>query len=108
MKKPCSKVERYEDGLLVRLRQPEYASEYLNVLLSDSSPEGEKHFLAGLRDVARAYGFSDLAKVASLGRESLYKALSKRGNPKLQTLMTVLNAVGLKLSIEPMKKDKVG
>ena len=35
-----------------------------------------------LRDVARADGFSQLAEKAQVGRESLYKTLSKAGNPR--------------------------
>ncbi len=59
-----------------------------------------------LRDVAKAYGVGELAQEAKLGRESLYKALSKTGNPKLSTLVSLLNAIGLKISIDvkPNKK----
>jgi probable addiction module antidote protein len=47
-----------------------------------------------------ANGVGDIAEAASLGRESLYQALSKDGNPKLSTLRSVLKAMGLKLTVE--------
>ena len=53
-----------------------------------------------LRDIATAYG--GLAKVAAeagLSRESLYRSLSPKGNPTLKTLLAVLKAVGLRLSV---------
>ena len=57
-------------------------------------------FLLALHDVATAHGFANVAKKSDLGRESLYKALSKSGNPKIETLSTLLKTMGLKLSVE--------
>ena len=98
------KVVSYEEGLTERLRDPVYAAQYLNALLEDHDDDGDEFFLDGLRDVAKAHGFSHLAAQTKLGRESMYKALSRDGNPKLSTLTTVLEAAGLKLSVEPKKK----
>ena len=59
-------------------------------------------FLAALRDIAeaRGIGMSQLAKDTHLNRENLYKMLSKDGNPELGNLYAILNALGLKLSVE--------
>lgn len=59
-------------------------------------------FLAALRDIAeaRGLGMSQLAKETHLNRESLYRMLSKQGNPELGNLYVILNALGLKLSVE--------
>lgn len=54
--------------------------------------------VAALGDIARARGMSDVAKSAGLGRESLYKALSKDGNPEFATVLKVVQALGLKLT----------
>lgn len=51
--------------------------------------------------VARAKGMSDLARETGLGRESLYKALSGEGNPSFATILKVINALGVKLHVEP-------
>jgi len=68
--------------------------EYLNAALEDGDPA---LVAAVLGDIARARGMTDVARKAGLGRESLYKALSRRGDPKFGTVMKVVNAVGLKL-----------
>jgi probable addiction module antidote protein len=50
--------------------------------------------------VARSKGMSQVAETAGLSRESLYRALSAQGNPTLDTTMRVLEALGLRLSVE--------
>lgn len=55
---------------------------------------------AALGDVARAYGVAKLAKATGLTREGLYKALSKNGNPSLDTLLKVSKAFGVRLVAE--------
>lgn len=97
MKTKAKTSVSYEEGLLIRLKDPEYASEYLNAHLEE--PFDSKAFLLALRDVTIAFGVADIASDAGLGRESLYKALSKTGNPKLTTLASVLSAMGLKIQI---------
>lgn len=65
----------------------------------DEAGDDAAFIAAALGDIARAKGMTQLAKDTGLGRESLYKALSAGGNPKLSTLIGVLKAVGLQLSI---------
>jgi len=89
-------TKKYEDSLNESLKDPQEAAAYLNTHLEDN----EELFLMALRDVAKAYGVADVAEKAQLGRESLYKALSSDGNPKLTTLRSLLKAMGLKLSVE--------
>ena len=52
---------------------------------------------AALGDIARAQGMAQIARETSLGRESLYKALSPEGNPELATILKVVQALGLEL-----------
>ena len=52
--------------------------------------------------VARSQGMADVAAKTGLSRESLYRALSPKGNPKLSTLIEVLAALGLRLSVVPL------
>jgi len=98
---PASRA--YEEGLDKRLKSPEYAIEYLNVILEDNDPD---LLLLGLRDVARAYGFSQIAGSTGLNRESLYKALSRGKNPRIGTIMSVLTAMGCSLRLAPSKRAK--
>lgn len=70
---------------------------YLNVWLEDGSPQ---EIASALGDVARSKGMTDIARKAGLGRQALYNALSKDGNPTLETLAAVLDALGLELSVK--------
>ncbi|MFH2119272.1 MAG: transcriptional regulator, partial [Pseudomonadota bacterium] len=72
--------------------------EYLNAALADPNQEV---FLLALRDVIAAHGgMSDLAGKTTLNRVSLYRSLSKRGNPELRTLNRMLTELGFSLAIK--------
>jgi probable addiction module antidote protein len=61
--------------------------------------------LIALRAVAEAYGgLGAVAAQAGISRESLYRALSPKGNPTLKTLIAVLKTVGLRLSVTGEKQ----
>ncbi len=77
------------------LDDEETIAEYLSAALEDPNPDV---FLAAVRDVARARGMSQLAKDAGLGRESLYKALTPGAKPRYETVLKLLQALGVKLS----------
>lgn len=98
----------YEGGLHERLKDPTYAAEYLNAHLAEDDEEAVEAFLFALRDVATAHGIATVSKKADLGRESLYKSLSRSGNPKIATLALLLKTMGLKLSVEakPTKRKR--
>ena len=76
------------------LRSDEDMAAYLEAALEDGDPA---LVAAILGDIARAKGMTEVARQAGLGRESLYKALSRDGNPELSTVMKVIKALGLRL-----------
>jgi probable addiction module antidote protein len=90
----------YESGLYERLRDPAYAKEYLRAALEDDDEGSEAVFLLALCDTAKANHMTYIAEATGLNRESLYKMLSRRGNPGINSLKAVLKAVGLELSVE--------
>ena len=76
-----------------------FAAEYLRAAIEDS--EEPQVLLIALRQVAEARGgLAKVAKAAGIERESLYRALSPRGNPRLSTLFAVTRAMGLALTVE--------
>ena len=81
------------------LRSKEDIAAYLDAVLEDGDPELLK---AALGDIARAKGMTEIARDSELGRASLYKALSPRGNPGLVTVARVLRALGLRLSVSSL------
>jgi probable addiction module antidote protein len=85
------------------LSDPEVAAMYLEECLADGNMELFKVALKNVAD-ARLGGMTMLAEETNLGRESLYKSLAKKGNPKLETLTRILSAMGLRFSIAPSEK----
>jgi probable addiction module antidote protein len=81
----------------------EYLEEAMKIAMEDSEPS---FLTVALGTVARARGMSQIAKDAGLSRESLYKALGAEGNPEFGTVLKVLHALGLKLSIESQGKSQ--
>jgi probable addiction module antidote protein len=70
---------------------------YLEAAMEGNDP---KHIAGALGDVARCKGMTDIARKTGLGRQALYNALSKDGNPTLETLTSVLSALGLELTVQ--------
>ncbi len=74
---------------------------YLDAVMEES----DLSFLCkALGDVARSRGMTEIAKKTGMSRESLYKALSAKGNPSLSTVAAVLDAMGLRLSVAPREQ----
>ncbi|WP_316358578.1 addiction module antidote protein [Candidatus Neptunichlamydia sp. REUL1] len=98
-----AKSRKYQDWLIEKLRDHDEAVAYLNAALEESlkgDEESQHLFLLAVRNVAEAQGgVSKLAEKAHLGRESLYKTLSDKGNPKWHTLVSLIIALGLNLRL---------
>jgi probable addiction module antidote protein len=86
------------------LRSPEEMAAYLDAWF-DEFPEDVSGIARAVGDIARAKGMTKVANDAGLSRESLYRALSREGNPSLSTILKVLAAVGLKLSVSVATRD---
>ena len=76
------------------------SKEAIHTYLTEALATDDAAFIAhALGTVARARGMTRIAKKAGLSRESLYKALSSDGNPEFGTIIRVVQALGLKLSL---------
>jgi probable addiction module antidote protein len=83
------------------LTDKETIAEYLNAIMA----EGDQNLLlSAIGDIAKAKGMKDIAEASGLGRESLYKALTPGAKPRFETIMKVLNTLGVNLSITPVKQ----
>jgi probable addiction module antidote protein len=101
MKSKASKS--HDEAVIQELRDnPAYAVEYLKEALAETDEPSV--LLLALRRIAEARGgVAKVAKAAGIERESLYRALSRHGNPRLSTLVAVTKAIGLQLTVEPAK-----
>jgi probable addiction module antidote protein len=92
----------HDEAIIRRLRKdPQFAAEYVKAALEDT--EEPLVLLIALRHLAQARGIAKVARAAGIERESLYRALSRRGNPRLSTLVAVTKAIGLKLTVEAVR-----
>ena len=85
------------------LRTPKEMAAYLEACLEEA--DGDAAFIAkALGDIARAKGMAQVARDAGLSRESLYKALSGERSPDFDTILKVVNALGLRLHAEAAER----
>jgi len=105
-KKVKNATTGYEDWLIVSLQDKEEAAIFLETALEEFQKDGDlKALLLSLRHVVEAQGgIGHIAKKTHLNRESLYKMLSAKGDPKFTTIATLLNSLGVKLAVTPMER----
>ena len=77
------------------LDSDEAIAEYLSQVLADGDAD---ELVTALGHIARAKGMAKIAEEAGLGRESLYKTLTPGSKPRLDTILRVTKALGVKLS----------
>ena len=94
--KAKSKIKTIPWDSAAYLKSDKDITHYLEAVFEDGDPA---LVAAALGDIARAKGMSQIAEAAGLGRESLYKALSTKGNPEFATVLKVMRALGLKLKV---------
>ncbi len=80
------------------LETPEDVAEYLAAAFETGDLGDVTHALS---TIARARGITDLAKATGVARGSLYKAIGEGANPTLATLMPLLSALNVTLSVKP-------
>ncbi|MDR3710570.1 MAG: putative addiction module antidote protein [Capsulimonadaceae bacterium] len=98
------KFSKFEDRLHEKLRDDDYVVAYLEAALENG---GVDEFLYALREVAIANGgVSEIAAKSRHGRESLYKSLSRDGNPRIKTLDDILHTMGLRIAVTREETDE--
>ena len=102
-KKLIGAVSHHERAVDELRADRKLAVQYLKAAMESlDNPDDRAASLLALRTVAEAYGgLGAVAAEAGISRESLYRTLSPKGNPTLKTLLAVLKAVGMKLSVKP-------
>ncbi len=77
----------------------DFAVAYLNVLIDDADQE---ELTAALGRIARLSGGEKLVEKVELNAQSLYRTLCRRGNPELRSVATLLKAMGIRLTLQPL------
>ena len=90
----------FDDYMVQSMKDPVQAAAYIEAVIDLEDPAV---LLVALRHVAKAHGMVEVARRADVGDKTLFKALSATGNPTLATVHKVLAAMGLRLSVEPLR-----
>lgn len=94
---------KFEDDLMLKLRDQEFASAYITSAIIDNDLE----FLPiALGDVAKAHGLTKLAENTGINRRTLYKVFDKEGNPSFGVVSQIMNGLGLEFEIKPKKQKR--
>lgn len=99
---------KFQDVLIDDLRaDPKQAHAYLQVALEEFDQDGDtEHLMLALRNVTEARGgVPELARQVKMGKTSLYKALSEKGNPTLSTVGAILHGLGYRLALAPNERS---
>ncbi|MBW2187511.1 MAG: putative addiction module antidote protein [Deltaproteobacteria bacterium] len=78
--------------------------EGIAVFLGDALETGDTAYIAkAMGVVARAKGMTELSRETGLSREQLYRSFSEQGNPTLKTMLAVMRALGVDMTVKPHK-----
>ena len=80
------------------LKSDKAVAEYLSQVLANGDSD---ELIEAIGHIARARGMAQIARDSWLGRESLYKALAPGAKPRFDTILRVVQALGVKLSAVP-------
>lgn len=98
-----AKLTSFNDDLMEKLRNPEFASHYLMAAIVDN----DLHFLpTALGDIAKAHGMSKLAEGTGINRRTLYKVFDKDSNPSFELVTQIMDHLGLSLEVKPKPKKR--
>ena len=77
---------------------PEEINDFLNEIFSDYAEDGDSaSLLSSLRIIARVKGLSIMAEEIGITRQGLQKALSEKGNPRLDNINAIMRSMGYQL-----------
>ncbi len=104
MVKAKRQLRNFADYLVEELKDPELALEYLNTALEDyQQNQNSKLFLSMLKDIAMAQGgIQKLAQRTNQNRQNIYKIFSTKRTPKINTVSSILNGLGLQLAVKQL------
>ena len=80
------------------LETPKDVAEYLAAAFETGDLSDVTHALS---TIARERGMTEVSRTSGLARGSLYKAIGEGANPTLATLMSLMSALNVTLSVKP-------
>ena len=107
------KLDGLDKLMIEHLKDPEFAAAYLKENWEYQGPDKLELLLQALHRIALARGMTEVSRKSGVSRRNLYKMFSETGNPSAKTLLVVMDALGVRMTIEqvksrqkPLKKEK--
>jgi probable addiction module antidote protein len=103
--KEMTEHPKFNDYLLKKLRNRKYAEAFLNAaILEYEGDQDSEAFMLAIRLLAEAQGgIAQLSAKTKLNRQNLYKILTGKTTPRLDTVDTLLQGLGFRLTVTPLK-----
>ena len=103
-KKPMKKSNAsFESDLMEKLRDPQFASNYIMAAIVDNDMD----FLPiALGDVAKAHGMSKLSEETGINRRTLYKVFDEKGRPSFDLVTQIMESLGMEIQVRPKKTKR--
>tara|TARA_A100000171_G_C2140103_1_gene154479 strand:+ start:1225 stop:1563 length:339 start_codon:yes stop_codon:yes gene_type:complete len=100
--------ESFRHYHLEKLKDKEEARLFLEIALEEYEKDGDTQiFLRALKDVTNAQGgLSALAEKSTLNRQNLYKVMSGKSRPRLETVSQIIHSLGFRLALKPINSTK--
>jgi len=87
-------------------QHPEEIDDYLNEVFADYAQDGDSAaLLSSLRVIARVKGISAMAEEIGMTRQGLQRALSSKGNPRLDNINAIMRAMGYQLMPQRLERS---
>lgn len=94
-----------EPLLLENLKDPEYATEFLNNAIEEFFDDGDiQSFNAILGYIIKAGNVTQIAKECGMSRSQIYRMTNGTCEASLTKTFKLLRAIGLQFKVEPVKK----
>lgn len=101
--------QKFQDYLVEKLQDPEEAQSFLDAAIEAYEEDGDTEaFMLALRYLTEAKGgVGKLSEITNLNRQNLYKVLTGKTSPKLETTMSIMKGLGYHLRTEPIENRPV-
>lgn len=82
---------------------PDEIDDFLYEIFADYAEDGDSAtLLSALRIIARVKGITNMAEEVGMTRQGLQKALSVKGNPRMDNVNAIMRAMGYQLMPQPL------
>lgn len=98
-----AKGKNFQQDLIEQLKDPKFASAYIMEVMQTGD---SAYLIKAMNNIVKAHGTSKISRSTRLTRQALYKMFSPKGNPSLQSVQSVLEAVGLTFCVVPKKEKR--